>query len=274
MRAQMQHVLRQVFGYDEFRPLQADIIANVLGGRDTLAVMPTGGGKSLCYQLPALMLDGLTVVVSPLISLMKDQVDQLRALGVEAALLNSALSDEAYRRNVSRVRDGAAKLLYLAPETLLKASVLRLLEGVKVACLSIDEAHCISEWGHDFRPEYRQLARVRSRFPGAVCVALTATATPRVRADIAQSLGFDEANAFVASFNRENLFLEVAPKHDPTAQTIDFLKKFPDQSGIVYCFSRKQVDALAQRLAREGFSVRPYHAGPRTRSGSCATTSR
>lgn len=268
MQAQMQHVLRQVFGYDTFRPLQAEIVANVLAGRDTLAVMPTGGGKSLCYQLPALMLDGLTVVVSPLISLMKDQVDQLRALGVEAALLNSALSDEAYRRNVSRVRSGEAKLLYLAPETLLKANVLNLLEAVDVSCLSIDEAHCISEWGHDFRPEYRQLARVRTRFPETVCIALTATATPRVREDIAASLGFDESEAFVASFNRENLFLEVAPKHDPTAQTIDFLKKFPDQSGIIYCFSRKQVDALAQRLAREGFSVRPYHAGLSERARS------
>src|SRR5574341_2346791 len=256
-----QTVLKETFGYDTFRPLQREIIENVLARRDTLAVMPTGGGKSLCYQIPALLFDGLTVVVSPLISLMKDQVEQMRAAGVPALFLNSSLQPEEYQANVEKVRAGAVKLLYAAPESLLTPRLLALLCQLHIDCLTIDEAHCISEWGHDFRPEYRQLVDVRRRFPSAVCLALTATATPHVRSDIKASLGFSESNEYVASFNRENLFIEVAPKQHAPNQTISFLERFKDQSGIIYCFSRKQVDDLAGFLAQCGYSVRPYHAG-------------
>ncbi|HMB23283.1 MAG TPA: DNA helicase RecQ, partial [Anaerolineales bacterium] len=254
-------VLKNTFGYDTFRPLQREVIENVLAGKDTLAIMPTGGGKSLCYQIPALLLEGLTVVVSPLISLMKDQVEQLRAFGVPALFLNSSLGPLEYQENMEYVRRGEVKLLYVAPETLLTPRILALLAEIKVALLTIDEAHCISEWGHDFRPEYRQLVEVRKRFPEAVCLALTATATARVRQDIRTTLKFATTNEFIASFNRENLYIEVLPKQDPIVQTIQMLERYKDQSGIVYCFSRKQVDELAGYLASRGYSVRPYHAG-------------
>ena len=254
-------ILKNTFGYDTFRPLQREVIENVLAGRDTLAVMPTGGGKSLCYQIPALLLSGLTVVVSPLISLMKDQVEQLRAYGVPSLFLNSSLGPQEYQENMEYVKNGEVKLLYLAPETLLTPRILALLASVKVDLLTIDEAHCISEWGHDFRPEYRQLVEVRKRFPKAVCLALTATATSRVRQDIRTTLKFSSTNEFIASFNRENLYIEVLRKQDPYLQTIAMLERYKDQSGIVYCFSRKQVDELAVYLASKGYSVRPYHAG-------------
>ena len=254
-------ILKNTFGYNSFRPLQNEVIENVLARRDTLAVMPTGGGKSLCYQIPALLFDGLTVVISPLISLMKDQVEQLRAFGVPTLFLNSSLSPQEYLENMDYVRRGEVKLLYVAPETLLTSRFLSLLDSVQVDCLTIDEAHCISEWGHDFRPEYRQLVEVRKRFPNAVCLALTATATSRVRQDIRTTLKFSTTNEFIASFNRENLYIEVARKHDPYAQTIEMLERYKDQSGIVYCFSRKQVDELAGYLASKEYSVRPYHAG-------------
>ncbi|MBN1428022.1 MAG: DNA helicase RecQ [Anaerolineae bacterium] len=256
-----QSVLKEIFGYDTFRPLQREIIDNVLARRDTLAVMPTGGGKSLCYQIPALLFDGLTVVVSPLIALMKDQVEQLRAVGVPALFLNSSLPVEEYVANMAQVRTGDAKLLYVAPETLLTPRLFALLADMPIDCLTIDEAHCISEWGHDFRPDYRQLTDARRRFPSAVCLALTATATPRVRSDIISSLGFSQSDTFVAGFNRENLYIEVVPKTNPAAQTARFLERFKDQSGIIYCFSRKQVDELADFLAGRGYSARPYHAG-------------
>jgi ATP-dependent DNA helicase RecQ len=254
-------ILKDTFGYDTFRPLQREVIENILARRDTLAVMPTGGGKSLCYQIPALLFDGLTVVVSPLIALMKDQVEQLHAAGVPALFLNSSLQPEEYQENMARVRSGSVRLLYVAPETLLTPRLTGLLSSLKVDLVTIDEAHCISEWGHDFRPEYRQLAEVRQRFPQAVCLALTATATLRVREDIKSSLGFSKSNEFVASFNRENLFIEVQPKRDASQQVTRFLERFKGQSGIIYCFSRKQVDELAYYLERRGHSVRPYHAG-------------
>ncbi len=254
-------ILKETFGYDTFRPLQREVIENVLSRRDTLAIMPTGGGKSLCYQIPALLLDGLTVVVSPLISLMKDQVEQLRAFGVPALFLNSSLGHQEYQENMEYVKRGEVKLLYVAPETLLTPRILSLLAGLKVDLLTIDEAHCISEWGHDFRPEYRQLVEVRQRFPDAVCLALTATATTRVRQDIRTTLKFATANEFIASFNRENLYIEVVRKHDPIGQTIQILEKHKDQSGIIYCFSRRQVNELTAYLASKGYSVRAYHAG-------------
>lgn len=254
-------ILKDVFGYDHFRPLQLEIITNVLTKKDTLAIMPTGGGKSLCYQIPALIFPGLTVVVSPLIALMKDQVEQLNELGVPALFLNSSLSFEEYQGNMQQVRSRQIKLLYVAPETLLTPRLFNLLSDASLDCLTIDEAHCISEWGHDFRPEYRQLVGVRERFHQAVCLALTATATPRVRQDIKTSLGFENSNEFIASFNRENLLIEVHPKTDPTAQTLEFIRRFPDQSGIIYCFSRKQVDELTITLVKQGFTARSYHAG-------------
>ena len=254
-------LLNTVFGYHEFKSLQREVIHNVLNKRDTLAIMPTGGGKSLCYQIPALLLPGLTVVVSPLIALMKDQVEQLDALGIPALFLNSSLAYEDYQFNMALVRSGEIKLLYVAPETLLSPRLMNLLENATLSCLTIDEAHCISEWGHDFRPEYRQIAQVRKRFPHAVCLALTATATERVRQDIKDTLAFQDDNEFVASFNRENLMIEVQPKTDTARQTLTFLRRFPDQSGIIYCFSRRQVDELTTFLAGKGFSVRAYHAG-------------
>ena len=254
-------ILKNTFGYDTFRPLQSEVIENVLARRDTLAVMPTGGGKSLCYQIPALLFDGLTVVVSPLISLMKDQVEQLRAFGVPSLFLNSSLAPQEYLENMEYVKRGEVKLLYLAPDTLLTPRILTLLASVKVDLLTIDEAHCISEWGHDFRPEYRQIVEVRKRFPEAVCLALTATATSRVRQDIRTTLKFATTNEFIASFNRENLYIEVLRKQEPIAQTIQMLERYKDQSGIVYCFSRKQVDELAGYLALKGYSALPYHAG-------------
>ncbi len=256
-----QTILKNTFGYDTFRPHQREVIENILARRDTLAIMPTGGGKSLCYQIPALLFEGLTVVVSPLIALMKDQVEQLRAAGVPALFLNSTLAPETYAANMEHIRRGEVKLLYVAPETLLTPRIFSLLDALKVDLITIDEAHCISEWGHDFRPEYRQLVDVRRRYPKAVCLALTATATPRVRADITRSLGFSQSNEFVASFNRDNLYIEVAPKSDPVKQTVRLLERFKEQSGIIYCFSRKQVDELAATLAQKGYSVRPYHAG-------------
>lgn len=254
-------ILKSVFGYEQFISLQKNVVEHVLQRRDCLVVMPTGGGKSLCYQVPALLFDGLTVVVSPLISLMKDQVDQLRELGVPVALLNSSLSPQDYRRNVERIEAGRAKLLYAAPETLMKASLQVLLRRVQAACLAIDEAHCISEWGPDFRPEYRRLAEVRALLPDSVCMALTATATPRVREDIRNCLGIDSSSEFIAGFNRENLFIRVAPKDDPIRQTVQFLSQFPNESGIIYCLTRKQVDDLCSALQRRGLQAIPYHAG-------------
>jgi len=261
MIIQAKSILKNVFGYDEFISLQENIIKNILNKKDTLVIMPTGGGKSFCYQIPALVFNGLTIVVSPLISLMKDQVMQLNEFGVSAVVLNSSLPQFEYHHNIEQIKEGKVRLLYIAPESLLKKDLLEIFSSVQVECLAIDEAHCISEWGHNFRPEYRQLSTVRDYFPKAVCVALTATATPRVREDIKASLGFDASNEFVASFDRENLYIQVKPKNNPTQQTITFINKFLNTSGIIYCYSRKQVEDLYQTLASQGFSVRPYHAG-------------
>ena len=254
---QARSLLKNVFGYDEFRPLQTEVITNILNKNDTLVVMPTGGGKSICYQIPALIFEGLTIVISPLISLMKDQVEQLTQAGVATAVLNSSLSTDEYRRNVELVKQKKAKMLYLAPEALLNNRIPALLSDVHIACLAIDEAHCISQWGHDFRPEYRRLAEARDHFSDAVCVALTATATPRVREDIRSSLHMTRGQELVASFNRENLFIEILQKDNAVEQTVQVIRKFPDQSGIIYCYSRKQVENLTATLERKGFPVRP-----------------
>ena len=261
MYTEAKKILKETFGYDEFRPLQGEAIKKVLEKKDTLVIMPTGGGKSLCYQIPAMIFDGLTIVVSPLISLMKDQVDQLQQFGVPAVVLNSSISDEKYAENVAKVRSGEAKMLYVAPETLMMDRVRNLLSDVQVDCFTIDEAHCISEWGHDFRPDYRELATIREDFPEAVCLGLTATATPRVREDIKSILQLKDSETFVASFDRENLFLNVVDKDGPVDQILDFLYTRKGQSGIIYCFSRRQTDELYQDLKDEGHSVRPYHAG-------------
>ena len=254
-------ILKNTFGFDEFRLLQQKIIQNILSKKDTLIIMPTGSGKSLCYQLPALIFGGLTIVVSPLISLMKDQVEQLHEMGIKAIFLNSSLTQSEYQFNINLILENKIKLVYLAPEAMLTKKILTILSKVKVDCITIDEAHCISEWGHDFRPEYRQMIEVRKLFPKAVCVALTATATPRVQQDIKKNLEFEKSNEFISSFNRENLFLQIIPKKEPIFQTLEFLEKFPDQSGIIYCFSRRQVDELYEILKEKDFSVKPYHAG-------------
>lgn len=259
--AQARRLLKEVFGYDDFRPLQERIIAAVLAGQDTLAIMPTGSGKSVCYQIPALIFDSLTVVVSPLIALMQDQVEQLRQFGIPAAFLNSTLDYRTYAATAARIRSGAVKLVYMAPETLLRPETLVMLETCRPACLAIDEAHCISEWGHDFRPEYRQILGARRRFPQAVCLAVTATATPRVQQDIKRMLHFSDSQTFVASFDRPNLHLSVRPRGDGVRQVLRFLADHKEESGIIYCNTRKQVDELVSRLAAEGVAVIAYHAG-------------
>lgn len=254
-------LLKRIFGYDRFRPLQEEIIAHALNKQDALAIMPTGSGKSICYQLPALIFEGLTVVVSPLISLMEDQVAQLQQVGVTAVYLNSTLSPEEYRHTIANILSGATKLLYLAPETLVKPEIATLLSQVQVDCLTIDEAHCISEWGHDFRPEYRQLIAIRQQLPDAVCIAVTATATDRVREDIKTNLDITDAGEFIASFNRENLFLAVEPKQDGLLQAVTFINDHKGEAGIVYCATRKQVDVLTEFLQGRGWPALPYHAG-------------
>lgn len=253
--------LRDVFGYADFRPMQRQIIENVLARRDSLIVLPTGGGKSLCYQLPALLFAGVTVVISPLIALMEDQVMQLRALNVAAAALNSTIDYPIYVETMQQVRAGNIKLLYVAPETLLRPEILLLLAESQVACIAIDEAHCISSWGHDFRPDYRQLAPLRSRFQAAVWLALTATATKRVQVDIRETLNFATQDCFVGSFDRPNLFIRVARKRNTFAQLITVIDKHPNQSGIIYCGTRNDVDQLSAKLNREGYRTLPYHAG-------------
>ncbi len=258
---QANKILKETFGYDEFKSLQEEIIKSVLDKKDTLVLMPTGGGKSVCYQIPAMLFKGLTIVVSPLISLMKDQIDQLRILNIPAVMLNSSLDLEEYHENKNLVRNSRIKLLYVAPETLVKPDISGMLFSLQVDCIAIDEAHCISEWGHDFRPEYRQIVKFRKKIPSAVCVALTATATERVRNDILKNLEMKDSNSYIASFNRENLFFQVIPKQNSMQQTLEFLNKFPSQSGIIYCFSRNQVDTLSEKLLEHGYSVRPYHAG-------------
>lgn len=280
-KAALEKLLQHYFGYAAFRPGQIDVINSVLSGNDTLAVMPTGGGKSMCCQIPALIFDGLTVVVSPLIALMQDQVAQLKAAGIPALFLNSTLEWDEYIANMEQIRNGYTRLLYCAPETLITERVKDLLESVHVSCITIDEAHCISEWGHDFRPEYRQLAAVRKMHPNAVCLAMTATATETVRTDIRRTLLLGKAgcgyNEFVSSFNRPNIYLEVCSKSGKARGLVppvrgysmsradelvlDFISRHLDESGIVYCFSRRQVDELFALLTARGFDSVSYHAG-------------
>lgn len=256
-------ILKKSFGYDSFRMNQEAVIEAVLAKKDCVVLMPTGGGKSLCYQIPALMLDGLTVVISPLIALMKDQVDALRANGVEAAFLNSTQTNREQVEVFQAVRGGRIKLLYVAPERLLQSGdqFLDFLSGINVSLFAIDEAHCISSWGHDFRPEYLRLATLKREFPNIPVVALTATADKLVRKDIFERLNIENAELFVSSFNRPNIFYAVEPKRNSYSQLLDYLGKRKDDSGIIYCLSRASVDVLAANLRDEGFSALSYHAG-------------
>lgn len=267
MSARMHSVLRQYFGYAAFRPLQEEIIRDVLNRKDVFVLMPTGGGKSICYQLPSLLLDGVTVVVSPLISLMKDQVDGLEANGIAAACMNSTQSAREIRDIKTAFLENRLKILYIAPERLMMPGTFAFLKKGKVSLFAIDEAHCISEWGHDFRPEYRKLKLLRDSktgFPDVPVIALTATATDRVRKDIISQLGLDidpEKGPYVASFNRSNLYYEVRPKKDTFSEITDYLLRHRGEAGIIYCQSRNNVETLTKKLNLAGFRALPYHAG-------------
>lgn len=257
----MKNLLKTYFGYDEFRPLQEDIINNVLEKKDTFVLMPTGGGKSLCYQLPALKFEGLTLVISPLIALMKDQVDALKANGIAAEYINSSLSTREISRIQETVKQGKTKILYAAPERLALDSFGKFLQSLKISLVAIDEAHCISEWGHDFRPDYRNLKYFKKRFPEIPVIALTATATLKVREDIIKQLLLDNPKTFVSSFNRENLRLIVTRKKNAFEKLLRILDKHENESAIIYCFSRKETEKIAEGLKIEGFNALPYHAG-------------
>ncbi len=257
----IQSVLKQVFGFSQFRPLQEQIIQECLEGRDVFALLPTGGGKSLCFQLPALIRPGLTVVVSPLIALMKDQVDALQSSGVPATFLNSSIASGESRERLRGLHTGQYKLLYVAPERLLLSGMLDDLRRWNLAAIAVDEAHCISEWGHDFRPEYRQIRNLREIFPEIPFMALTATATERVRKDIVEQLHLRQPSVFVASFNRPNLTYRVTPRSGGYRQVLDFIRTRPKECGIVYCLSRAGAESLAERLKADGIKAAPYHAG-------------
>ncbi len=256
-------ILKHQFGFDSFRMNQEAVISAVLAQRDAVVLMPTGGGKSLCYQIPALVMEGLTVVISPLIALMKDQVDGLRANGIEASFLNSSQTAADQVKVFQQVRSGDLKLLYVAPERLLQSGnqFIDFLRGINISLFAIDEAHCISSWGHDFRPEYLQLAALKREFPNIPLIALTATADKLVRKDIVDRLQISDAEVFVSSFNRPNIYYRVEPKRNSYGQLLDFLDKRKDQSGIIYCLSRNSVDSLAADLRDEGFTALSYHAG-------------
>ena len=261
MLEQAQRVLKDIFGYDSFRGRQGDIIERVASGGDALVLMPTGGGKSLCFQVPALLRDGLAVVVSPLIALMDDQVATLEELGVAAASLNSTLSAEQQRDLANRIKRGEVKMLYLAPERLVQPRMMAFLQSLDIALFAIDEAHCVSQWGHDFRPEYLQLGQLAEMFPQVPRIALTATADKRTREEIVTRLHLQNAERFLSSFDRPNIFYRIVPKEQPRKQLLAFLSERRSDAGIVYCLSRKKVDEVAQFLCDQGFPALPYHAG-------------
>ncbi|HZM35332.1 MAG TPA: DNA helicase RecQ [Burkholderiales bacterium] len=255
-------ILNEVFGYPAFRGQQAEVIGHVAGGGDALVLMPTGSGKSLCYQVPALLREGMAVVVSPLIALMQDQVAALAEIGVRAAFLNSTLSGAGAAEVEARARRGELDLLYVAPERLMMASCLALLARCRLALIAIDEAHCVSQWGHDFRPEYLQLAVLRERFAGVPRIALTATADAQTRSEILERLELSAARVFVSSFDRPNIRYRIVEKDDARRQVLDFIRaEHAGDAGIVYCLSRRKVDEVAEFLSSRGMTALPYHAG-------------
>lgn len=256
---QLLHTLKEYFGYDSFRSLQQEIIDSIFDGNDNLVIMPTGGGKSICYQLPALLLPGVTLVISPLIALMKDQVDGLLVNGVQAAFINSSQTENEQQEIYQKLMDKEMKLLYVAPESL--SFLDTILSQITISLIAIDEAHCISAWGHDFRPAYTQLGYLKNRFTDTPVIALTATADKATRQDICDQLNISNATQYLASFDRKNLSLEVRPGNKRIEQIIDFLKSKPDDSGIVYCLSRKTTEMLVEKLQNQGFSAEAYHAG-------------
>ena len=257
----LQSTLQHYFGYETFRPLQKEIIQNILDKKDVFVLMPTGSGKSLCYQLPSLIQTGVTIVISPLIALMKDQVDTLKMNGIHAEYLNSSLSLQEQNKVLKKLENNEISLLYVAPERLANSLFLEKLKTVPLNFFTVDEAHCISQWGHDFRPEYRQLRLLKKHFPDKAIVALTATATPRVKNDIIKELLIPTAKIYTASFVRPNLTYRIFPKQNPFAQILKYIQTHPNESGIVYCQSRKKVDMITQKLQKEGIKALPYHAG-------------
>jgi ATP-dependent DNA helicase RecQ len=257
----MKDVLKNYFGYDEFRPLQEDIVKSVLSGRDVFVHMATGMGKSICFQVPALMLPGVTLVISPLIALMKDQVDSLNANGVAAEYINSSLKDGEIRDIMDRVKDDEVKLLYIAPERFSSEQFCNFLKEVQVSLIAIDEAHCISTWGHDFRKDYRNLNKLRTKFPGVPIIALTATATEKVKRDIISQLRLTDEEVFVSSFDRENLSYHVKSKTNSFSKLVDVLTDHRGEPSIVYCFSRKDCMKISKKLNLMRFRSVPYHAG-------------
>ena len=257
----MRRLLKFHFGYETFRPLQEEIIASVLSRRDTLVVMPTGAGKSLCYQLPALRFAGLTLVVSPLVALMKDQVDALVASGIAAGFINSILSPQQISRVQADAKNGRLKILYLAPERLALSGFRNFLHTLDVSLLAIDEAHCISEWGHDFRPDYRNLKILRRDFPDTPVIALTATATETVREDIIAQLALVQAARFLSSFDRPNLVYRVQPKKAAFSALLTLLRQHENKPTIIYCAFRKETESVAADLCANGLKALPYHAG-------------
>jgi ATP-dependent DNA helicase RecQ len=258
---QLEATLKQHFGFDHFRPLQHEIISETLAGSDVLALLPTGGGKSICYQLPAIVRDGFTLVISPLIALMKDQVDGLVENGIAAAFLNSSVDEEGSRDTWRRLYRGELKILYLSPERLLLDGMIEKLVSLNLSFVAVDEAHCISSWGHDFRPEYRALKKIRENHPNIPILALTASATDRVRHDIVEMLGIPDAKFFIASFNRPNLSYRVIPRMTPVKQIREILADHPDETGIIYCLSRDRTESVANELLSHGIKAAAYHAG-------------
>lgn len=261
MENKANEILHNIFGYDEFRPFQENIINSLIAGEDNFVLMPTGGGKSLCYQIPALIRDGVAIVISPLISLMQDQVQALKANGVACAFYNSSLSEFESRKTLAKLHHDELDLLYIAPERLMTESFLSRLKEIKIALFAIDEAHCVSQWGHDFRPEYLQLGQLRELFSDIPIIALTATADKQTRRDILHRLKLTKSKIHIASFNRPNIRYTILEKQKPFNQLLHFLKDKKNEFGIVYCLSRRRVEEVANKLKNHGFSALPYHAG-------------